>query len=810
MGLLARRARYVWLALLVVAVALPGAAVAQDGPAASGDRSSFGSQLKNLRETVPGQIIVRYDEGAGQAEQATVRREEDVVKKADLDLINADMVKVEEGTVAAAVEDLEANPDVEYAVPDRIVYPTQASAEERFSELWGLENTGQPILGRPGTQDVDVDAPAAAAAGADGDNVVVAVIDDGVDFGHPDLAGHQWVNAGESGTDADGDAKETNNIDDDGNGYIDDVNGYDFANDDNTVHDALEDFHGTHVAGTIAASSDGDNVVGVAPDVEIMAVKFLGGPFGSLSSAIEAIEYAADNGAKISNNSWGYVGTPDPALKDAIDASGMLFVASAGNEKINNDTGFDVGPFNVRAYPASYNLPNVLSVAAVNNTGKLAGFSNFGEKSVDVSAPGVDVLSTVPSVPQKPGLTLSTVGEGQALVAGFGLEEISGEEARADFAEKAMSTLGFCTALNSEICPTAMKKVLLVDDDLSSLFKPRDAQFGTPDVRPVISAALGSVTNLQIDVVDPGSGDGPSYDKLGEYDQVVWATGQAPVSADPYDETGAAKNTLTFNDTNALTRYMRDGGNVFLTGLDTFYLDETSAFVTDTLGLEVTGDYFTSTFEGDDGLAFAGDRHELSNPPFSIPFYHDSLTPAQPNASSLGTIGTPPDSEEYLSGTSMSAPHTTGVAALAAGEFDGLEERPMALKRLVMATGQPAPLTKGKTVTGDLVNAGKAVTDTVPRITGFSPTGTVTDSTPTIRANVVDLQEKLAKSRIEVFMDGASIGGWMRSMRFSYNASSGALSFTGRGLKEGKNSVRIAATDSKGNRYTRDWTFRLE
>jgi subtilisin family serine protease len=488
MGLLAGRVRLVWLALLVVAVALPGAAVAQDAPSQK-DRSSFGSQLKNLKKTAPGQVIVRYDGGTGQAEQAAVRREEGVVKRANLDLINADMVEVEHGTVAAVVEDLEANPAVEYAVPDRAVYPMQSSGEERFSELWGLENTGQEILGRAGRPDVDVDAPEAAATSTGGEDVVVAVIDDWVDFGHPDLAGHEWVNE---------DEVPNNNIDD-GNGYIDDLNGYDFANDDNTVHDPLDDFHGTHVAGTIAASSDGQNVVGVAPNVEIMALKFLGEFGGSLSGAIEAIQYANANGARISNNSWGYVGPPDPALRDAIEASGLLFVAAAGNEGINNDTGFNIPGFGrLRAYPASYGLPNVLSVAAVNNTGRLAGFSNFGRTSVDISAPGVDVLSTVPSVPEESGMTLSTVGSGRALVAGFGLEEISGAEARADFAEKAVNAMGFCTPA----CPTAEKKVLLVDDDLSSMFRPEDAEFGTLDVRPVISEALGTVGNLSLDVID--------------------------------------------------------------------------------------------------------------------------------------------------------------------------------------------------------------------------------------------------------------------------------------------------------------------
>ena len=237
MGLLARRARFVWLALLIVAVALPGAAVAQDGRAVSGDRSSFGSQLRDLKQTIPGQIIVRYDEDAGQAEQAAVRREADVVREDDLDLTNADVVQVEDGTVASTVEDLEANPAVEYALPDRVVRLTGYREEARFPELWGLENTGQEVLGRPGRRDVDVDAARAAVNSSGGENGVVAVIGDGVDFGHPDLAGHEWVNEDEVPGD---------NIDNDKNGYVDDVNGFDFANDDNTVHETLQDFHGTH------------------------------------------------------------------------------------------------------------------------------------------------------------------------------------------------------------------------------------------------------------------------------------------------------------------------------------------------------------------------------------------------------------------------------------------------------------------------------------------------------------------------------------------------------------------------------------
>ena len=727
MGRSAGRARFVWLALLVVAVALPGAAVAQEAAPAK-DRSSFGSQILDLRkEKVPGQIIVRYEAGVDRSEQAAVRREEDVAQKADLDLINADVVKVEDGTVASAVRDLEANPDVEYAVQDRVVYPMDYADEARFPELWGLRNTGQEIKGRAGKPDVDVDAPEANARSTGGEDVVIAVIDDGVDFGHPDLAGHEWVNE---------DEVPNNNLDDDRNGYVDDVNGYDFSEDDNTIHDVAEDFHGTHVAGTIAASSNGDDVVGVAPNVEIMSVKFIGLPFGTLSAAVAAIEYASDNGAKISNNSWGYVGPPDPALRDAIEASGMLFVASAGNEAINNDAGFNIPGFGkLRAYPASYDLPNVLSVAAANNTGRLASFSNFGRKSVDISAPGVDVLSTVPSVPGASGLTLSTVGSGEALVAGFGLEEISGVGARADFASKALGTLGYCTPQTQENCPAALNDVLLVDDDLSSTFPRRFAEFGPPNVRPTIAQALRAAGNMNLDVIDPGAGDGPSFEKLSQYEHVVWATGLAPVSTDPFDENALEKPALTFDDQNALARYLDGGGNLFLTGLDTFYLDEDSTFLADTLGLDLRSDYYTGVFEGAAGSSFAGDAHELSNAPFAVPFYHDGLTPTAPNATSLGTIGTPRAYEEYFSGTSMAAPHAAGVAALAADEFPGLRNRPTALKRLVMGTGQPLPLTQGKTATGDMVNARVAVTDTAPRIPAVYPTGAIKDNTPTIRAN---------------------------------------------------------------------------
>ncbi|MDR5660091.1 S8 family serine peptidase, partial [Serpentinicella sp. ANB-PHB4] len=161
------------------------------------------------------------------------------------------------------------------------------------------------------------------------EEVIVAVIDSGVDINHPDLRDRIWTNPNEI----------ENGVDTSGNGYVDDIHGWDFYNNNNSVFNAEDgDEHGTHVAGTIAATKNDIGIVGVAPNVKIMPLKFLGPNGGSLSDAIAAIEYASDMGATIANNSWGGGGYSQ-ALKDAIENSGMLFIAAAGNESVNNDGG---------------------------------------------------------------------------------------------------------------------------------------------------------------------------------------------------------------------------------------------------------------------------------------------------------------------------------------------------------------------------------------------------------------------------------------------------------------------------------------
>lgn len=277
----------------------------------------------------------------------------------------------------AALQALRANPAVVYAEPVYIVHAQATPNDPRFSQLYGLHNTGQT----GGVADADIDAPEAWDLQT-GTRVTVAVIDSGVDYNHPDLSQNIWSNTGEIAG---------NNIDDDNNGYVDDIRGWDFANNDNNPMD--DNRHGTHVAGTIAAlGNNGVGVVGVNWRAAIMPLKFLtGSGSGTTANAIKAIDYAAKMGARISNNSWGGGGFSQ-ALSDAIAraaAAGHLFVAAAGNAGANNDA--------TASYPANYPLDNIVSVAATDASDQRASFSNYGATTVDLGAPGVGIMSTTPA-----------------------------------------------------------------------------------------------------------------------------------------------------------------------------------------------------------------------------------------------------------------------------------------------------------------------------------------------------------------------------------------------------------------------------
>ena len=220
--------RYLLLLLMFAVLIIPGTAVAQnpepsdtsggEEPTPEGETSVV--ELESGEKAVPDQVIVKFKEEASGTAKEDTRSDEGLEKKEDLDLIDAEVDKLEGQSVEEAISNLEAHPEVEYAEPDHIVKLEGYSNERRFGELWGLHNTGQPINGATGTDDVDINAPEASAITQGDKDLVVAVIDDGVDFTHPDLAGRQWTNPGESGG-----GKETNGVDDDKNGFVDDVNG---------------------------------------------------------------------------------------------------------------------------------------------------------------------------------------------------------------------------------------------------------------------------------------------------------------------------------------------------------------------------------------------------------------------------------------------------------------------------------------------------------------------------------------------------------------------------------------------------------
>ncbi|MGL1935401.1 MAG: S8 family serine peptidase [Fibrobacterales bacterium] len=266
--------------------------------------------------------------------------------------------------VINTINNLKNDQDVNFVEPDWIVQSNRTPNDPELSRLWGMEA---------------ISASEAWDSETGRNEVVIGVVDSGIDYLHPALQSNIWTNVNEV---------PGNGIDDDGNGYIDDIHGYDFVNDDSDPMD--DDGHGTHCAGTIAGSGDdGHDIVGVMWNARLMALKFLDNTgHGPTSAAIEAINYANAMGVSITNNSWG--GSQySQALHDAIDAGG-LFVAAAGNNgQLNNDLNAH--------YPSNYSLNNIIAVAATDINDNIAGFSHYGAVSVDVAAPGVGIYSSLPN-----------------------------------------------------------------------------------------------------------------------------------------------------------------------------------------------------------------------------------------------------------------------------------------------------------------------------------------------------------------------------------------------------------------------------
>jgi len=331
--------------------------------------SALAACAPSVAHAAEGDIIVQRAPGADRQE---VRRDAGVKLVTTLPLERTEVVEPARGeSVDSALAALNADPGVVYAEPDREVSISRMPSDGLFGSLWGLRNTGQNY----GLAGADIDA-SLAWDHTDGSGITVAVVDTGVSFSHPDLAGQLTGNPAE--------INGRPFVDDDRNGFVDDYRGWDFYSRDNLPQDGSG--HGTHVAGTIAAEGFNGGVIGVAPGAKLIPLRVLGNNgTGYMSTLAAAFQYAGELGVRIVNASLG--GGYSRAVQEAIAAHPKtLFVVAAGNDAANADT-------SGTAYPCRLPEPNIVCVGASTNRDAPAAFSNYGKGAVDLFAPGVDIVS---------------------------------------------------------------------------------------------------------------------------------------------------------------------------------------------------------------------------------------------------------------------------------------------------------------------------------------------------------------------------------------------------------------------------------
>lgn len=367
-----------------LAVLLAAALALGAGPAAGAGPESIAATPPGFGDPVAGEYIVRFAPGATTADRAAVLGPEGANVVQGLGTPGVNLIRTADAGAVAAIR---ADPRVLWVEPNRTGRYEAVPNDTLFPRQWGLDNTGQAVPDSdgpdqrafPGTADADIDAPEAWNRTTGDPAVIVAIADSGVAYDHPDLAPNMWHNPGESGG-----GKETNGLDDDGNGFVDDVVGWDFVGKDADPRDLAG--HGTEVAGVVGArGSDGAGVTGVNQRVSLMALRS-GADVPDTAALAAAFAYAARNGAKVVNASLTV--PPSQAITDAIAAApGVLFVVAAGNQ------GADVEA-NPAAFPCNLTAPNLICVASTDQNDALVDSSNRGRVSVDLAAPGDTVWTT--------------------------------------------------------------------------------------------------------------------------------------------------------------------------------------------------------------------------------------------------------------------------------------------------------------------------------------------------------------------------------------------------------------------------------
>jgi subtilisin family serine protease len=513
---------------------------------------------------------------------------------------------------------------------ERIFRPTVVGPtlpdDPLFGQQWALHNVGQT----GGTDDADIDAPEAwRSHGTGSASVVVAVVDTGVHIGHEDLKDNIWRNPGEI---------PGNGRDDDRNGYVDDVNGFDFYSYDATVYDPEDgDQHGTHVAGIIGAAGDnGVGIAGVNHDVAIMPVKFLGPWGGGEYEGAEAIIYAVDNGAQVINCSWG--GSRAEVIEEALQYAaehGVVVSVAAGNDSS------DIDEYGEWAYPASSDATCVITVASTDHNDELSWFSNYGDETVELAAPGEEVTSTLPY--ESVGVFVNDVPFKVAYLA-FCLEAI----------EPVSSARQALTTSLRQLGATTSTRILVVDDSKPSMAGETPGERLSFYTDALAAAGYTSVSTWSTEA----KGTPPASTMQGKV--VVWFTGGLPAG---WDEA----NTLDKRDRAAIAQYLDSGGRLLLAsgeaGADVYWFDQDwllrylHAYPTDW----ATWAY---ALRGRPKTAFAGISGTL-NEAYTTwfeglwPAGSDPIRPADDRATVIFEMG----GYGPLSGTSMAAPHVSGAAA---------------------------------------------------------------------------------------------------------------------------------------------------
>ena len=558
-----------------------------------------------------------------------------------------DRIKLPEGvSVEQAVQMYKEDPDIEYAEPNYLIKASVIPNDTFFNQLWGLDNTGQIIEGISGTPDADIDAPEAWDFVNDASSVIVAIADTGVDEDHPDISGNL-------------------------------IEGYDFINGDTEPED--ENGHGTHLAGTIGAiGNNAKGVTGVNWGIRILPMKVLDETGeGTVAELIQAIDFAAAKGTRIFNMSFGGSGESFFLYETIKAYQNILFVAAAGNggdDGIGDDN--DITP----EYPASFDLPNILAVAATDQDDSLAPFSNYGQLSVDVASPGVNVLSTIPSFTTG----ISYQGSYGLVYFSFGFEGIDGESSRNAVMQRVLDFHDI--GIND--------RVLVVDDDGN----------GNPDYTDYEDFYEQSLQELgySYDVyIVPNNNTGPDVEIMELYPLVIWFTGDA------------FSNTLMASDQLRLQTYLDTGGRLFLTGQDIGYdmvavngTGGAGSFYQEYLHAQyVTDDANGRTFTGEDD--FQGLHIDLplqSGNGARNQFFIDAI---EPIGSASAFFIQYDDAYQFFEGTSMATAVASGVSSLVASYYSHFN--PSEIKGTVMETVDGKDGLLSKVLSGGRINVHNAI-----------------------------------------------------------------------------------------------------